>query len=125
MRIKPTLRKNNMYMCTFHVPVVIGLLDIIHAMVFHHSYKDETPTSRRQAMRWTIDFATDVDRYRLVGAELLEQYGTMCAIRAAELFPDMAIGVDLSMFSVERVVESLSSEAAAGAVYRASTKKES
>lgn len=108
MRIKPTKRKDGLFRCTFRVPVHIDLLDIINAMIYRNAnFDDDLPTSRQKAMQMALDHFNEsgLNARATVNPEATEQVGTMCAIQAAQLFPDLAQGVDLSGYQVTRVVE--------------------
>ena len=108
-KIRPTLRKNGRYMCTVRVPIDVGIVEIIEAMIYHRVvYSDPIPTSRQRAMTLAVKHYKERAMHSNPAAlddEGKQQMGTMCAIKAAELFPDLAAGVDLAEYSLTRVVD--------------------
>lgn len=106
MRIKPTKRKGGWMMCTYREPIHIGLNEIILSMIHEKAVFGRGPDGGRAVqMRLAIDFVVSRGSwsyYDAVDSEMTEQYGTMCAIRAQELFPELAAGVDLSQYGVVR-----------------------
>jgi hypothetical protein len=99
MRIKPTKRENGRMMCTYRIRVDIGIHDVIRAMLYNYvSFGTPLEQSRSNAMRQTVDFFSmyGQENWERVDSEMIKEFGTRCAARARELFPELAAGEDLS-----------------------------
>lgn len=106
MKIKPTMRKAGYRMCTFTIKVHIEIEDVILALIYNHAvYGESLDLKRQKAMKLTVQFFQDFGTHgwASVNDEMRDGFGTLCAIRAAELFPDLAGGVDLSAWGLTRV----------------------
>ncbi len=92
-------------MVTYRVAFHIGIHDVIRCLAWNQAYIGiPMNKGRQQTMKETLAFVSSPELRPnlddLAGA--ISQYGTMAAVRAQELFPDLARGVDLSEYNVER-----------------------
>lgn len=102
MRIKPTLRKNARYMCTFSVKVHLDIEDIVLAMIRERCLDRPLPTSREKAIRVALSQREDV-RWLTTEADSINEFGSECVDRTVALFPDMlSESIDLSIYKISK-----------------------
>ncbi len=95
VRIKPTKRKDGLYRCTLRVPIHIDIFDIVNAMIYYSvNFDEDLPTSRQKAMRMALDHFKESGNNAWATVPP-EAEGTICALHAVKLFPDLAQGASL------------------------------
>lgn len=101
---KATLRKSGEMMVTIRLPFHVGFEDVVLTLIENcYAYGWDLSTGKIATWQRVKEFMVDYGHHgwAYVGDEARAHYGKVCAARAAELFPELAKGVDLKVWDLE------------------------